>query len=280
MYKPTDLHQHLQELNTGPKKRLSQNFLIDGNIVRKIVETAKVSSEDVVLEIGPGPGALTKALMEAGAIVIAVEKDQALASGLKKLQSPDQRLTVFSEDILEFPLGLRLKPFLKPEQKIKVISNLPYHLTTPILKHLIEGNDRDLFSHIVVMVQDEVARRFTASCGSPDYSSASVFLSFYTKPSYAFKVSNQCFFPTPKVQSAVVILELKEPPLKDKKDLFFKMTRTSFGHRRKMLRSSLSELYSPAKIMEALEAIGLKPTARPEELSLERFLQLFKLLNQ
>lgn len=280
MYKPTDLHNHLQELGTGPKRRLSQNFLIDGNIVRKIVETAQVTPDDVVLEIGPGPGALTQELLKTGARVIAVEKDRILASGLEKLQTDDKRLTIYSEDILTFPLQERLQPFLKPGQKIKVISNLPYHLTTPILKHLIEGDSRHLLSHLVVMVQDEVARRFTASSGSADYSSVSIFLSFYSNPHYAFKVSNQCFYPKPKVQSAVVVLDIKEPPLTENRAAFFKMTRTSFEHRRKMLRSSLSEIYLPADVMKALEKLNLKPTARPEELSLEQFLQLFKLLQE
>lgn len=280
MYKPTDLHNHLHELGTGPKKHLSQNFLIDGNIVRKIVETAEVKPDDVVLEIGPGPGALTQELLKAGAHVIAVEKDRVLAAGLEKLQTEDKRLTIFCEDVMTFPLEMRLTPFLKSGQKVKVISNLPYHLTTPILKHLIEGDARHLLSHLVVMVQDEVARRFTAVCGSADYSSVSIFLSFYSNPRYAFKVSNQCFYPKPKVQSAVVVLEIKEPPLSKNRDAFFKLTRTSFEHRRKMLRSSLSEIYLPADVMNALEKIHLKPTARPEELSLEQFLQLFKLLQE
>jgi 16S rRNA (adenine1518-N6/adenine1519-N6)-dimethyltransferase len=279
IYKPSELRLFLNQLEIFPKKGLSQNFLIDGNIIRKIVMASKVQSGDVVLEIGPGPGSLTQALLETGARVVAVEKDGVLAQALERLQTPSQQLSIFCHDILTFPLEKEISALLKKEeQKAKVIANLPYHLTTPILVQLIPL--RHLFSSLTVMVQEEVARRLTAQPGSADYSSLTLFLRFYTEPHYAFTVSHNCFYPAPKVNSAIVVLQLREPPLsEDKRESFFQLTRTAFEHRRKMLRASLKNLFPPQKVEDALKAIGQNPLARPEILSLEEFLQLHALLS-
>lgn len=280
IYKPTELHSFLNQLGIHPKKGLSQNFLIDGNIIRKIVASSDVHPGDPVLEIGPGPGSLTQALLEAGARVLAVEKDEVLAQALERLQTPENQLTVRCHDILTFNLRDEVPLLLrKADQKTKVIANLPYHLTTPIIVKL--SPLRELFSSLTVMVQDEVARRMTAQPGTPDYSSFSVFLRFYTEPSYAFSVSKHCFYPVPKVNSAIVILKLREPPLSEESaEGFFKLTRTAFEHRRKMLRASLKELYSPESVQKALEGAGLNPLSRPEMLSLEQFLKLYALLRE
>lgn len=277
LYKPSELRQFLTELNVSPKKVLSQNFLIDGNIIRKIVETANVTADDVVLEVGPGPGALSEALLQKGAHVIAVEKDRMLAKALERLKSPENHLDVFCDDIMEFPIEQELTKCLAKGQKGKVIANLPYHLTTPILVHLVPLNH--IFSSLYLMVQEEVARRFTAKPGTKEYGSLTIFLNFFTRPKYAFQVSNQCFFPKPSVQSAVVILELREPPQVDSVENFFKLTRTAFQHRRKMLRGSLRELHEPKIVEEALERIGVSPQSRPEELSLDQWLALYAKLN-
>lgn len=274
MYRPSTLRQFLSELGIFPKKGLSQNFLIDGNIIRKIVKSAQVNAGDIVLEIGPGPGALTEALLETGAHVIAVEKDDLLAEALERFKKPENHLKVFCSDILEFPL----MEHFKPEGKVKVIANLPYHLTTPILTYLIEH--REYFSSFTVMVQEEVGKRFTADPGSKDYSSVTVFLNFYTEPQYAFSVSRQCFYPVPKVDSAVVSLTVrKEIPDVDE-EAFFKLTRSAFEHRRKMLRGSLRPIYSSEAVTEALNQIGQDPLARPEDLSLEEFVSLYNILNK
>lgn len=273
IYKPSELIPFLSELGITPRKGLSQNFLIDGNVIRKIATVSEVQSDDLVLEIGPGPGSLTQALLETGARVIAVEKDVPLANALERLQTPSHQLTIYAQDILTFSAEKEIKPLLKTDQKAKVIANLPYHLTTPILSQFIP--QRDLFSTMTLMVQDEVARRLTAEPGSREYSSFTIFLAFYTVPQYAFTVSHNCFYPVPKVNSAVVHLRLREPPLKgDEAVSFFQLTRTAFEHRRKMMRVSLKELYPSQKIEEALEAIGKNPLARPETLSLEEFLRL------
>lgn len=279
IYKPSELRQFLDQLGTGPKKGLSQNFLIDGNILRKIVATAQVKPDELILEVGPGPGSLTEALLSSGAHVVAVEKDEVLAEALKRLTLAGQnQLEVYCNDIMKFPADEVIGSRLGPGEKAKVIANLPYHLTTPIIADIVKK--RHLFSHLILMVQDEVARRFSAAPGTSEYSSFTVFLNFYSRPKYAFGVSSQCFYPRPKINSAIVVLELKEPPLVSNEAAFFVLTRTSFEQRRKMLRSSLRELYAPADIEAALVEIGHSPQARPEELSLESFLLLFEKLEK
>lgn len=276
IYKPTELLQFLEQLGISPRKGLSQNFLIDANILHKIAATANVSPGDLVVEVGSGPGSLTEELLAKGAHVLAVEKDVVLAGALKRLQTADNHLEIYCDDILEFPLDEVLGPKVSEQKKAKVIANLPYHLTTPIIVQLV--TQRHLFSHLILMVQDEVARRFTAAPGTGVYGSFTVFLNFYTIPRYAFTVSNNCFYPSPKVNSAIVVLELKEPPHVTDVAAFFKLTRTAFEHRRKMLRGSLRELYEPAAVESALISIGQNPLARPETLSLKEFILLFEKL--
>lgn len=277
IYKPTELIQFLAGLGISPKKGMSQNFLIDGNIIRKIVATAKVEPGDVVLEIGPGPGALTEALLEAGATVLAVEKDNTLAKALARIKSDRGTLKVFCEDIMEFDVDRILKTHLKPGQKAKVIANLPYHLTTAIVTKFVML--REIFAKLVIMIQDEVAKRYVSSPGCKEYGSITVFLNYYTNASYGFKVSKNCFFPPPKIESAIVVLDLKEPPYVSNEEKFFELTRTAFEHRRKMLRASLRDLYEQDAVTEALSSLGLDPQSRPEVLSLEQFILLFEKLD-
>lgn len=273
MYKPSELNEFLKELGVKPKKGLSQNFLIDGNIVRKIREVSEATFEDIILEIGPGPGALTEELLKEGAQVIAVEKDRQLAQKLERLQTEDGRLSIYCQDILTFPIQEIITSKIQGKKKAKVIANLPYHLTTPIISLLVPLNT--IFSTLTLMVQEEVAQRFVAKPKSSEWSSISLFLNFYSSPEYAFKVKRSCFYPSPKVDSAIVIFKLKEPPLKKSEDQFFKLTRRCFQQRRKMITSSLSELYPKKAIQEALVKRGLPLSSRPEELSLEDFLDLF-----
>lgn len=276
IYKPSELQLFLNSLNIFPKKRLSQNFLIDGNIIDKIIRSADVQPGDLVLEIGPGPGSLTEALLNAGASVIAIEKDETLAKALERLQTSEKTLSVFCQDILEFPLEEAIKQRAHKGKKAKVIANLPYHLTTPIIARLSPLSW--LFSSLTLMVQEEVARRMTALPNSQDYSSLSLFLRFYSTPSYAFKVSRHCFFPSPNVDSAIVSIALHPPPLEEPKTFsFFQMTRKAFEQRRKMLRVSLKPLFAPSEVEKALKQIGQSALARPENLSLNDFLALYAL---
>jgi 16S rRNA (adenine1518-N6/adenine1519-N6)-dimethyltransferase len=269
IYKPTELRVFLDSLGTKAKKSLSQNFLIDGNILRKIVKTADVQPADLVLEVGPGPGALTEALLEAKAHVIAVEKDSIFAGALRRFENVE----VYEDDIMEFDITSHIPK----GSKAKLIANLPYHLTTPILTKVASLHEH--FQLVVVMVQEEVARRFVAQKGNKDYSSISIFLNIFCEPKYAFKVSRNCFYPAPNVDSAIVTLKLKKPPNIDL-DKFFLMTRTAFQHRRKMLKASLKDLYTPQDVMNALQILNINPLARPEELSTDEFLLLFSKLNK
>lgn len=276
IYKPSELRQFLEELGVHPKKGLSQNFLIDGNILRKIVSAAHVAPGDIVMEVGPGPGSLTEELLNSGATVIACEKDDVFARELERLKSDKHHLEVHCDDIMTFPVEQSLRPYLKGGKKAKVIANLPYHLTTPIIAQFVE--QRHLFSTLVFMVQDEVAKRFVAKPKTKDYGSFTIFLNFYTRPSYAFTVGRKCFYPSPKVDSAVIVLELKDPPKVSDEEAFFVLTRTSFKQRRKMMRSSMRDIYPPALMEASLEEIGHSPMARPEELSLDDFIKLFEIL--
>lgn len=266
LYKPTELKAFLAEIGAAPQKFLSQNFLIDGNIVRKIVRIADVKSGDTILEIGPGPGVLTQELLAQGATVIAVEKDRKFATALQRLQTEDRRLHVYEDDALKWDPSNQLS------HGSKMIANLPYNITTPILTQFLPRHD--LLSSITVMVQREVADRMVAKPGTKAYGSLSVFVQFYSDPAIGFIVEPTCFYPAPKVQSAVIQLRLKKPP-REATEKFFQMTRAAFGKRRKMVTSTLKHHYPIEKIADGLSKIGKGLKVRPEELSLDDFLVLF-----
>ena len=269
MHKPSELHSFLNSLGIQPKKSLGQNFLIDKNIIQKIVKVAEVAPGDLVLEIGPGPGALTEALLENGANVIAVEKDEVFAKALKnRLQ--DYQLEVYSEDILNFSPENSLKG------KAKIVANLPYQITSPILAKFLPLYS--LFSSITVMVQEEVAQRITAKPGTRAWNSLALLSNYYSDPKYSFRVGKNLFYPAPKVDSAVVHLPLHAPRPVSDENRFFLMTRSAFQQRRKMVRSSLKKLYSSQMIEQALLEIDMSSKTRPEELSLEQFIALFEKL--
>lgn len=256
----SELIPFLKRLDAHPKKRLSQNFLIDPNIAKKIVQIAEIHPGDKVLEIGPGAGALTASLLAAGAQVYAVELDAVLAQELHRFQN----LSIFQDDFLQFPLEKLPSP-------LKVVANLPYHITTPILEKLC--NSHSQFTSLTLMVQKEVADRMTASPGSKEFSSLALFLQFYTRLHRPLKVPASCFYPRPKVDSAVVRLDVQTPPPIDPAP-FFALVRQAFQQRRKMISTSLR---NPA-IKKVLGAIGENPDARPEDLSLEKWLRLYEIV--
>jgi 16S rRNA (adenine1518-N6/adenine1519-N6)-dimethyltransferase len=275
VYKPTDLQAFLKEQGLHAKKRLSQNFLIDGNIIQKIVNSANIDAGDFVVEVGPGPGALTQALLEKGAHVLAVEMDPLFAKALSRLQTSDNRLEIAQDDILKFPLIESLRK--RQGKKCKVVANLPYHITTPILTLLLPHSD--LVDSLTIMVQKEFADRMSAMTGTPEYSSFTVFLQFYSTLDHRFTVSPNCFYPRPKVHSSVVHCKLHPPLLNKEAEGFFQLTRTAFGQRRKMLRSSLKDLYGSEKVEQALTRISRPITVRPEELSIAEFISLYEILD-
>ncbi len=277
MYKISELKAFLEELNIDAKKGLSQNFLIDGNILDKIIRAAHIEPHDKVIEVGPGPGALTERLLKGGAQVTAIEIDPILSKALNRLQTQDNQLNVIDQDFLKFPL----EEFLGQNQsgsKYKVVTNTPYHITTPILTKLLPLYP--FISSVTLMVQKEFAKRLVSSPKTPDYSHLTLFVQFYSTATYCFTVEPTCFYPRPRVQSAVVHLELKPPTPVSSPDRFFEMTREAFQHRRKMLRASLKELYAPKSIETCLNALGLLPSARPEELSLNQLIDLFEKLQK
>lgn len=278
LYRPSELLQFLESIGAEPKKGLSQNFLIDGNILKNTVKAADLKSGDLVVEVGPGPGALTEELLAADVSVIAIEQDRVFASALARLQPlPGRTLTVFHQDALQFDIETEIRKRLPVPGKAVLIANLPYHITTPLISRFAHLDH--CISSLVIMVQDEVARRICARPSVSDYGSLSVFVNFFATPQYSFKVSRNCFFPPPKVDSAVVRLDLK-PVANVDQDQFFLLTRTAFNHRRKMLRASLSAIYTSKAVEYALEKIGKAKESRPENLSCEDFLELYRKLEK
>ncbi len=262
-----ELIRFLGEIGASPQKRLSQNFLIDQNVVQKIVQVADVRPGDVVLEIGPGPGALTSVLLEKGAIVHAIEKDPLFAKALTRLQTKDARLNVYLSDALEFPF--KNIPFQK------VIANLPYHITTPLLEKCFNSS----FSSITVMVQKEVADRIFAREGTKTFGSLSLFTRYYARLESQFTVSPNCFYPKPSVASSVI--HLCSYPLPEvSPSRFFPMMRHAFTQRRKCLSTSLKEFAPTDVIKKVLRSICVREDARAEMLSLDNWLLLTRAINR
>lgn len=258
----SELIPFLKTIGVRPKRSLSQNFLVDSNVIEKIVSTAEVTPGDAILEIGPGPGALTAALLDKGARVYAVEMDSIFARELHRLQNG--QLTVFEADILTFPIEHLPKG-------IKVVANLPYHITTPILEKIFDSS----FSSLTIMVQKEVADRMAASSGSKTFGSLSLFVQFYSQLHSYFQVPSTCFYPQPKVDSTVIRLDRK--PLPDVlPTVFFPLVHKAFQQRRKMITSTLP--FAKEQIRRILLSIGEREEARPENLSLEKWLALSRLL--
>ncbi len=254
----SELIPFLNSVDAKPKKRLSQNFLIDPDIVAKIIKTAQVKPGDSILEIGPGPGALTSALLKEGAKVYAVEMDPVFARELARLQNG--HLKISSSDFLKFPMEVLPK-------KIKVAANLPYHITSLILEKLFNSS----FSSITIMVQKEVAVRMAASAGCKDFGSLSLFVQFYSKIESSFIVPPSCFYPQPKVDSTVIRLDSTPLPEVDPA-YFFSLVHKAFQQRRKMITSSLN--LPKEQVRAALTSIGIREDARPEMLSLEKWVEL------
>ncbi len=264
LYRPSELSALTHSLGIRAKKSFSQHFLIDGNILEKMMCVADIEPGDEVLEIGPGPGALTEALLNKGARVVAIEKDRIFAKALRRL-APESQLTIIEGDALKMTL---------PHAPNKVVANLPYKITTPLLERLLPRNGQ--FSTLTLMVQREVGLRLAATAGSRDYSSLSLFSRFYSKPSYCFSIKPASFSPPPKVTSCVVHFALTSRPIEP--TAFFSLTRTAFGQKRKMVRSSLKTLFDPSDIESALLQIGQIATARPQDLTLEQFAALSSIL--
>ena len=273
----------LQRYNFNFQKKFGQNFLIDGHVIEKIIAAAGIGKEDVVLEIGPGIGTLTQRLCEAAGDVVAVEIDRNPIPILTGDTCKDYaNLQIISGDIMKTDIPELLKPFGK--RPVKVVANLPYYITTPILMKLLE--DRLPIESITVMVQKEVAERMETGPGTKDYGALSLAVQYYSEPYLAANVPANCFMPRPNVGSAVIRLTIHEEPpvqVKDEKHMFA-LIRASFNQRRKTLVNGIgnaAELpYSKEQVAAALTKLGMSETIRGEALTLSEFAALSDALQE
>ena len=278
---PTGTIEVLKKYNFNFQKRFGQNFLIDSNILEKIIAAAEVTKEDCVLEIGPGIGTMTQYLAENAREVIAVEIDKSLIPILADTLSPYENVTVINADILEVDIN-KLVQEKNNGKPIKVVANLPYYITTPIIMGLFESHVP--LKSITIMVQKEVADRMQEGPGSKEYGALSLAVQYYARPEVAAYVSPECFIPKPNVGSAVIKLErYEEPPVQVEDETFmFKIIRAAFNQRRKTLINGLSNAsglpVTKEQALEALEKMELSPTIRGEALTLEQFAELSNLL--
>jgi len=275
MLTKTQLKDIFARHDFAPLKRLGENYLIDGNIKDKIISALHVSGDDLILEIGPGLGALTIDLAKTGAGIFAVEKDKKAAAILNDT-APDEfpNLKIINGDILKFDLD----SVVKFPSRIKVVGNLPYYITTPVIEYILQN--KGLITSAVIMVQKEVASRLLAKPGTKDYSSLSCFVQYHTRPEYIYTVKRTCFYPAPEVDSAILKLEILPKPsvqVKDEERLF-KIVRGAFNQRRKSIINSLSREAVLGIRKEELAAIlnnaGVDPASRPETLSLADFARI------
>ena len=274
---PTNTREIIDKYGFMFQKRFGQNFLIDGNVVEKIVREAGVTKDDFVLEIGPGIGTMTQLLCENAREVAAVEIDTNLIPILKETLAPYDNVTVINEDILKVDI-----PALAQEKNsgrpIKVVANLPYYITTSIIMGLFESHVP--IDSITIMVQREVADRMQVGPGTKDYGALSLAVQYYAKPEIVLNVPPTCFMPRPNVGSAVIRLKKHEtcPVQVDDAEFMFRLIRASFNQRRKTLANGLSNsselTLSKEKIAEAIESLGVSPSIRGEALTLEQFAQL------
>ncbi|RKO67937.1 16S rRNA (adenine(1518)-N(6)/adenine(1519)-N(6))-dimethyltransferase RsmA [Desulfofundulus salinus] len=274
----------LEKHNIRLRKSLGQNFLMDGNIVRKIVTASRVAPGDVVVEIGPGAGTLTAALAGTCAHVVAVELDKRLLPVLEEVLGGLQNVTVVSKDALEVDFD-QLVARATGATTYKVVANLPYYITTPLIMHLLRGQSG--VTEMVLMIQLEVADRLVARPGSKDYGAFTVTVQYYCRPEILFRVPRTVFFPQPEVDSAVVRLAKRQEPevAVDDEDLFFTLVRGAFGQRRKTLANALAGAkifpgWTRAIWEEVLKRAGIDPRCRGETLGLAEFAALARACRQ
>ncbi|WP_028595212.1 16S rRNA (adenine(1518)-N(6)/adenine(1519)-N(6))-dimethyltransferase RsmA [Paenibacillus assamensis] len=260
------------------KKSLGQNFLIDMNIMRRIVQAAGLDEKTGALEIGPGIGALTEQLAREAGKVTAVEIDQRLIPILAEVMEPYANVSVVNNDVLKVDLSALFEEQFSGMDKVSVVANLPYYVTTPIMMKLLE--ERLPLKNIVVMIQKEVAERMAAAPGSKDYGSLTVAVQYYSEPEIVCTVPHTVFIPQPNVESAVIRLKVRENPPVQVNDerLFFDVVQASFAQRRKTLWNNLKARYGAEAGVEglqgALETVDINPQRRGETLSLEEFARL------
>ncbi len=278
---PSNTIEILQKYNFNFQKKFGQNFLIDTNILEKIIDSAEITKDDCVLEIGPGIGTMTQYLAERAGEVVAVEIDKNLIPILSDTLSSYDNVTIINEDILKVDIN-KLCEEKNGGKPIKVVANLPYYITTPIIMGLFESHVP--LKSITVMVQKEVADRMQVGPGTKDYGALSLAVQFYAKPEIVCQVPPTCFIPKPGVGSAVIRLtRYEETPVQVKdENKMFAIIRAAFNQRRKTLVNSLGNAaginISKDAVAQAIETMNLSPTIRGEALTLEQFAYLSDLL--
>ena len=273
---PKETIEVIQKYEFAFQKKFGQNFLIDGRVLDKIIAAANVGPEDFVLEIGPGIGTMTQYLAEHAREVVAVEIDKKLIPILEDTLKEYDNVTIINEDILKFDIN-QLVQEKNQGKPIKVVANLPYYITTPIIMGLFENNVP--IENITVMVQKEVAARRQVGPGSKDYGALSLAVQFYAQPYIVANVPPNCFMPRPGVGSAVIRLTRhKEKPVEVKDEaLLFALIRAAFNQRRKTLQNAISNAglgITKEQVLEALTKLNLSPTIRGEALNLKEFAAL------
>ena len=274
---PKNTIEILQKYQFVFQKKFGQNFLIDTHVLEKIIAAAGVTKDDCVLEIGPGIGTMTQYLAESARHVIAVEIDQNLIPILKDTLSAYENVTVINKDILKVDIQALAQEY-NGGRPIKVVANLPYYITTPIIMGLFESNVP--IDNITVMVQKEVADRMQVGPGTKDYGALSLAVQYYAVPYIVANFPPYCFMPRPNVGSAVIRLTRHQPPPVTTKDpkLMFALIRASFNQRRKTLQNGLNNSpdisFTKEQIAAAIESLGLPAAVRGEALTLEQFAAL------
>lgn len=266
----------LKQYEIKPKRSLGQHFLIDNNIIQKIIKIASIEEDDIILEIGPGLGVMTLELSKKAKKIIAIEIDLRFINILKRKFLDYPNIKLIEGDILKID-------FFKISEieggPLKVVANLPYNISTPLIFRFIEA--RQCFSNLTLMLQKEVAQRIVSMPGSKEYGILAIFVQIVAEPYIRFFIKRSLFFPPPKVESAVVqIFWRKDQLIKDDEEWFKEVVREVFKYRRKTLLNALknSDIPTPPNIGDLIMQAGLDPKKRPEQLSIEDFLKLSKIL--
>ena len=271
----------LDQFGFNFKKSLGQNFLVDVNIIHKIIDASEIDDNTGIIEVGPGMGSLTEQLAKRAKKVMSFEIDQRLIPVLKETLAPYDNVTIINEDILKADIGKAVKTYLNDCDKIMVVANLPYYITTPILLNLMQ---QDIpIDGYVVMMQKEVGERLNAQVGTKAYGSLSIVTQYYTETSKVLTVSKTVFMPPPNVDSIVVKLMQRETPLVsvDDEETFFKLAKAAFAQRRKTIYNNYQNFFRDGKkhkesILKWLEQTGIDPKRRGETLSIQDFARLYE----
>lgn len=271
-----DTKERMNYFGIKPVKSLGQNFLIDNNIVEKIVDSALVSEDDLVIEVGPGLGVMTEALAKKAGHVLAIEIDQKLIDPLSLITKNYNNISLINKDVLKVNIDDEINMLSVKYGKIKVVANLPYYITTPVIMKFMEGSIPKLDS-MVFMVQQEVADRMTAGPGGKEYGALSIAVGYHSKAKKLFTVPPTCFIPRPGVDSCIIRLEIYKEPIihVENQEYFFKVIKASFSQRRKTLANSLSNApylnINRENVYKALEFMNKDSMIRGETLTPEEF---------